>query len=158
MNEAPRATLLERLEACVSGKTYSFVDYIVNASPYIAERFAPLWELLLQLRKEEREHARMLSRLVVKMGGVPNPRIFDESAADLNYLRIEYLAKLLIQAKEKAIGELEKTIELCAGAPEAREVLLELLAAEQQQLVRIRETLASCERNGSLPQPSSNES
>jgi len=136
--------LIEKLQYDLSRKTYSFIEYVTHASPYIAEPYEPLWNLLLELREEERKHARMLSALIVRLGGIPTPTLFDESAADLNYLRIEYLTELIIRHKENSVAEFEQRIEDASGFPEARAVLLEILEAEKRQVARLRDTLNEC--------------
>jgi bacterioferritin (cytochrome b1) len=139
-----KAALIDGLQQDLSRKTYSFVEYITNAAPYITEPYEPLWQLMLDLRKEERQHARVIGQLIVMLGGIPNPMLFDESTADFNYLRIEYLAELLLRHKERCVAEFEKRVEQAAGFPEVRAVLLDLLAAEQQQLSRLRDVLDAC--------------
>jgi hypothetical protein len=86
----------------------------------------------------------MLSALIVRLGGIPTPTLFDESAADLNYLRIEYLTELIIRHKENSVAEFEQRIEDASGFPEARAVLLEILEAEKRQVARLRDTLNEC--------------
>ncbi|MGC8741058.1 MAG: hypothetical protein ACP5UB_06325 [Candidatus Sumerlaeaceae bacterium] len=144
MTKDPKEKLLQGLQSDLSRKTYSFVEYITNASPYIPEHFAPLWSLLIVLRREEREHAKLLSRIIAALGGIPDPMLFDESAADLNYLRLDYLGQLLIKHKERAVTEFEQRVAEANGFPEIRAVLLELLAAEKDQLQRIRNTFEEC--------------
>ncbi len=136
--------LLAGLQSDLSRKTYSFVEYVTHASPYVPESFVPLWKLLLEIRREEKEHARILSRAIVSLGGIPTPMLFDESAADLNYLRIDYLANLLVKDKEKSVAEFETRVAQASGFPEIRLVLLELLEAEKRQLERIRRSLEEC--------------
>ncbi len=134
-----REELIEKLQRDLTRKTYSFVEYVTMASPYVPEGREPMWELLLRLRTEERQHAELLSRLIVALGGIPNPGLFDEGAADTNYLHIDYLYKLLIRHKEQSVKEFEQRVNDSSGFPEARAVLLKILEDEKEQLAVLRE-------------------
>ncbi len=154
-NHSHESALIDGLQRDLSRKTYSFVEYITHASPYIAPAYEPLWKLLLRLRQQEREHANTISRLIVALGGIPNPMIMDESAADLNYLRLEYLGQLLVRHKEQSVREFEVRVEQAAGFPEIRAILLDILSAEESQLRELRETLEQCRAAASLSEQQS---
>ncbi|MCX7625813.1 MAG: hypothetical protein N2Z21_06340 [Candidatus Sumerlaeaceae bacterium] len=148
--------VVEWLQEELSRRSYSFVEYITHASPFISKRFAPLWELLLELRKEERGLAETLSRTIVQLGGIPNPQLLDESIADLNYLRLEYLGKLLILHKEAHVGRLAERIAQLGGYPIARTVLLSVWEADKHHIQRLTSTLAACSEEQSASQQPGN--
>lgn len=132
------------LQEELSRRSYSFVEYITHASPYIPARFAPVWDLLLQLRAEERALAELLSRTIVQLEGIPNPQLLDESVADLNYLRLDYLVKLLIRDKEANVARLEGRIAQLGGYPVARTAMLVVWEKDKQHLERLARTMADC--------------
>lgn len=155
MTSLPQETVLQWLIEELSRKTYSFVEYISHASPYIPQHLAPLWDLLLELRKEERAQADLLSRAIVEAGGIPTPMLLDESMADLNYLRLDYLVKLLIDHKKQAVARLEERVSKLEGYPTLRVVLLEILETEKSHIEKLRATLAECEQRREQSEKSS---
>lgn len=144
MASVSRDEVMAWLQEELSRRSYSFVEYITHASPYIPERFVPVWDLLLQLRTEERTLAEVLSRTIVQLEGLPNPQLLDESVADLNYLRLDYLAKLLVKHKETNVARLSGRIAQLSGYPLARNALLTVWETDKQHLERLSRTMADC--------------
>jgi rubrerythrin len=135
----PAETLVAKLQDDLTRKTYSLIEYVTMASPYVPEGKGEMWDLLLKLRGEERGHSRILSRLIVDLGGIPAPGLFDEGAADTNYLNIVYLYGLLIRHKESSVRELQERVADTAGYPGARTVILQVLADEERNLAELKE-------------------
>jgi bacterioferritin (cytochrome b1) len=146
--------LVARLQEDLTRKANSFAEYVRISSPYIAEGQQPLCDLVARQAMEERAQADSIARLIVALGGVPAPGIFDEGAADLNYLRITHLAEMLLRTREKAVAVAEQRVEDCAGHPEARQVMLAVLECEERHLRELREELA---RHGRPAAPSQND-
>lgn len=134
----PAEVLVERLQDDLTRKTYSFAEYVTMSSPYIPPGKQPMFDLLLRHRDEDHEHARALGRVIVDLGGVPNPGLFNEGVADMNYLDIRHLYKLLIGAKEQSVQAFEERLREAGGYPEAETVLKSVLEAERKQLAELK--------------------
>lgn len=134
--------LIDRLQLDLTRKSYSFTEYITMSSPYVPEGKEPMWRLLLRHRAEERDHARMLGKLIVSLGGIPNPGLFDEGAADTNYLSIFYLYDLLIKSKLDSISAFEERLKETDEFPDARDVVQRILEDERRQLSELNAVLA----------------
>lgn len=144
--------LIEKLQYDLSRKAYSFAEYISHASPYIRAGQEELWQTVLEVRGEERRHARMLEQLIRDLGGVPRPRLFDESATDLNYLRLDHLVERLLKHKEASVAQWEERIQETNHFPWVRAVLLEILRDEKRQVERLRAALTAA-RRAPIPEP-----
>ena len=134
--------LVAKLQEDLTRKAYSFAEHIRVTSPYIAPGQEPLYELIARQAGEERGFADNIARLIVTLGGVPTPGLFDEGGADTNYLKITYLGAELVTKRERAVRTAEERVEDCAGHPAAREVMLAVLDVEQRHLRELREELA----------------
>lgn len=134
--------LISHLQEDLTRKSHSFAEYMAASSPYVAQGKEEMWELLLKVRAEEQEHARRISRLLISLGGVPNPGLFDASAADMNYLSIDYLYGLLIRSKCEYVKTLDRRLEETRGFHEAFLLLGDMLDAEQRHITQLEECLA----------------
>jgi hypothetical protein len=141
--------LVAKLQEDLTRKAYSFAENIRVSSPYVAPGQEPLFDLVARQAREERDIADGISRLIVGLGGVPTPGLFDNEGADNNYLKITYVCAELLRKREQAVKTTERRIEDCAGHPAAREVMLSVLSAEQRHLAELREELA---KHGTKPQ------
>ena len=126
--------LLKGLQEDLTRKTYSFTEYILMCSPYVPAGREPLMELLARLVEEEHRHARAIGGMIVLLEGIPNPGLFDESAADMNYLDIVYLYGLLIRHKEKTIVHFAERLRQAEGFPPVLEGLGRIMEDEKRQL------------------------
>lgn len=140
----PATELIEKLQLDLTRKAYSFTEYITVSSPYIARGKEPLWAALLTQRNQEQKHAEILARLIVSLGGVPNPGLFDESVADMSYLSIVYLYGQLIQSKKRSTSAFEERLGQCKGFPEGEAVINQILDEERQQLEQLEQLLSTC--------------
>ena len=136
--------LIARLQTDLTRKACSFTEYVTNSSPYVAPGQEPMWEALVRQAREDRALALDIGRLIVAMGGVPEPGVFDEIAADTNYLAIGYQYRELIRRKEAELAMTEERVRECDGHPAARDVMLGVLEAEQRQLAELREVRDRC--------------
>lgn len=133
--------LIEKLQLDLTRRTYSFAEYITMSSPYIPAGQEPMWNHVVELAKEEKANARQLGRLIIALGGVPTPGLFDEGAADTNYLSIGYLYGLLVKWKEDSLRQLEARVEESSGYPQVREVLLKIVEQERRQCEDLRDAI-----------------
>ena len=135
--------LIDHLQIILTRKTFSFAHYITISSPYVAPDKASLWDLAVSQAAEDREEALCLGRLIMSLGGVPQPGIFDELAADTNYLSITYLMEELLRRRKDEVAQSEKSLPLCDGYPTARECLLQILETEKAQVEQIKNAIAT---------------
>ena len=135
--------LIDHLQIILTRKTFSFAHYITISSPYVAPDKATLWDLAVSQAGEDHEAALSLGRLIISLGGVPQPGIFDELAADTNYLSIPYMMKELLQRRLDEMVQTEKSLPLCDGYPTARECLLQILETEKAQIEQINKAVAA---------------
>lgn len=138
----PVQELIELLQEDLTRKSYSFTEYITMSSPYVPKGKEAMVRLLERLTLHEHEHAEWIARLIVDLGGIPNPGLFDEGAADTNYLNIFYLYDLLIRSKEKSIHLFEERLQQCAGYREAEQVIAAIVKQERDQLKELQEMAA----------------
>lgn len=138
------ADLIARLQMDLTRKVCSFTEYVTNSSPYIAPGQEPMWEVLVRQAREDRALALDIGRLIVAMGGVPDPGVFDALAADTNYLAIGYQYRELLRRKEAELGMTEERVRNCDGHPAARDLMLRVLEAEQRQMAELREVREHC--------------
>lgn len=138
----PVQELIAHLQEDLTRKSYSFTEYVTMSSPYVPKGKEAMVRLLERQTARQHEHADLIARLIVDLGGIPNPGLFDESAADTNYLNIFYLYGLLIQSKENSIRLFEERVPQCAGYREAEQVIGIILTQERQQLTELKEMLA----------------
>ncbi len=134
--------LIAKLQRDLTRRTCSFSEYVTVSSPYVAPGQEGLWDLISRNAAEERAHADRIARLIVSLGGVPQPGLFNEGVADTNYLKITYLAGLIEKHKEQDIRDAEERIADCSGYPAARELFLEILETDKRQLCELRLNIA----------------
>jgi hypothetical protein len=125
--------LVDRLQFDLTRKTYSFTEYITISSPYIPPGKEEMWDLLLQHRQQNREQARRLSRIIVDLGGIPQPGLYNEGAADTNYLSIIYLYNVLVRTIEGSVRATQERITQAEGYPAVRQLMEAILAEERKQ-------------------------
>ena len=135
--------LIDHLPILLTRTTFSFAHYITISSPYVAPDKASLWDLAVSQAAEDRDQALCLGRLIISLGGVPQPGIFDELAADTNYLSIAYMMEELLRRRLDQVAQTEKSLPLCDGYPTARECLLQILETEKAQIERINKAVAA---------------
>ena len=83
-------------------------------------------------------------QVIIRLGGIPNPGLFDEGSADMNYLSIVFLFERLLRLKAEAIRELEERVGQTNGYPEAREVLLGILNEDRRRHEHLVERFDLC--------------
>jgi hypothetical protein len=135
--------LVKRLQEDLTRKSHSLAEYMAASSPYVAKGREAMWELLLKVRDEDQEHARRLSSLLVSLGGIPHPGLFHASAADMNYLGIEYLYGLLIRSKRESVTLFEQRLHQAKGYHEAFVLIGDILDAEKRHVAELEECLAA---------------
>lgn len=140
--------LLKGLQEDLTRKTYSFTEYILMCSPYVPAGREPLVELLRTLVAEEHRHARLIGEMIVSLEGIPNPGLFDESAADMNYLDIVFLYGLLIGHKERTIGHFAERLQQAEKHPQVRESLGRIMEDEKRQLQDLKAALERTAADG----------
>ncbi|PKO17448.1 hypothetical protein CVU37_08110 [candidate division BRC1 bacterium HGW-BRC1-1] len=135
--------LIDHLQILLTRKTFSFAHYITISSPYVAPDKASLWDLAVSQAAEDHEAALAVGRLIMSLGGVPQPGIFDELVADTNYLSISYMMKELLRRRLNEVAETEKSLPLCDGYPAARECVLKIWEIEKLQIEQIKQAVAA---------------
>jgi bacterioferritin (cytochrome b1) len=141
----PTEALIARLQIDLTRKTNSFSEYITHSSPYVAAGQEGMLEVVARHAKEERECAVEIARLIVALGGVPETGLFDEGAADTNYLSITHLFRMLLVRREKDLRMTEERIRDCDGHPAARELMLRVREMEERQLSELTAVLGKCD-------------
>lgn len=125
--------MIERLQFDLTRKTYSFSEYVTTSSPYVPPGKDEMWDLLLKHRAQNRAQAQLLARAIVDLGGVPQPGLFDDGAADTNYLSIVYLFELLARTLTEAIRITEERLCETKCFPALRPLLEHILHEEKRQ-------------------------
>lgn len=128
-----------KLQFELTRKAFSFAEYIAASSPYIPKGAEHLWKVVQHQARIEQSNAQTIAELIVELGGVPTPGLFDEDHADTNYLSILYLCGLLIKLRKKTVSEMEDLIAEAKGHPHVQGVLQQLLEQEHQMLAELEE-------------------
>ncbi|MCX7718638.1 MAG: hypothetical protein N2111_09610 [Candidatus Sumerlaeaceae bacterium] len=144
----PSETLADLLNAELSRKTCSFAEYITASAPYVPPGADELLTLVERMARSDREQAAALEDMIVDLGGIPQPGVYDEGVADTNYLNIVYLSELLVRSRRSSLEQFRKRLDDCAGYPAARELLLRIIEVDTALL---REMEAALEKHNPKP-------
>jgi rubrerythrin len=160
-----REELVRRLNFLLSREYNSLIHYIHDANPYVPEEKRPAFRLLEEMIADEQRHAEQLGNLIIQLEGIPQPAPYDVSIADINYLSLDYLARMMIKEKEELVAEYEQLIAQLGGAtrgspaigiagvpasfadrfPEVRNALERILIEEKKHLDILKTRFSECE-------------
>ena len=113
----------------------SLLQYVGDAWPWSdasAQRERNELDVLIG---RQREQIVRLTELLEGRGWTIEFGTYPTEYTDLHYVALDYLLSQLVENEEQLISEIERTINDCAGDPQAGAVLIQLLA-EQREIVR----------------------
>jgi hypothetical protein len=112
----------------------SLLQYIGDAWPWVDTTDEAERTKLLSLVEAQRKHNERLIELLIDRGWSLDFGTYPTEYTDLHYVALSYLLKQLIASEQSLIGEIDRTLQGCAGDSEAVR-LLERISAEQRRIV-----------------------
>ncbi len=136
------------LNRIVTRETYSLLQYLSDAWPWIGPRERQTLEQLQKLAEGEKQETRRLAMLLTRRRMVPTGGWFPEEFSETHYLALDHLLPRLASHQRWSITELEKDL---AGTtePDIIEAGQRLLDMKRRHLI-VLERLASEYADGKL--------
>jgi hypothetical protein len=106
-----------------------------ESHPFCSGATAAEAKLLRQIAAEQREHVRMLTAAIVRLGGVPRPPRPDMLTARLHYLNSRYLIGLIADAEQRLVQTYRLAI--ARLAPRREPIVAELLARHERRMEQL---------------------
>jgi len=132
------------LNEAFAHKFHSLAQYIAQARPYVRPGQEAALREIEAIAAEDARQAESLAEAIEALEGIPHAGLHAASVAELNYLSLDYLLRVLIEAREKDLRQYETlaaelAAELAAdGASGALFTALREAAAAQLQRLRAR--------------------
>jgi hypothetical protein len=130
------------LQEIVRRESRSLLSYIGDAFPWTTSAGTPALAVLRQVVDRESAAVNVLGRTLVRQK-VPMPFLGSYPArfTSCNFIALEYLLPLLVQAQKEGIAALAADLHR-VPAPEARAAVEALLAVKRQNLTALEELAA----------------
>jgi hypothetical protein len=121
----------------------SLMQYAVDCWPWTratdtAVPEAPEQKVIEQMTSRQQDFVARLVDLIIERGGVPDFGSFPDNS-ELHYVSLEYLLGKLIADEQDLVVELQAAIPRLQPDAEARGLVAEILAAETENVARLRE-------------------
>jgi hypothetical protein len=138
VSEAERDRAVDLLNRLLSHKADSLFAFVLAASPYVAEGDEERLRRVESIAREHEEQAKAITRAILDLDGVPNPVGHDTGVADLNYLSLRYLVKVLIEYQEHVLAESREDLRALRAFPEAARLMQRIVETDEKQLDILR--------------------
>jgi hypothetical protein len=128
--------LVERMYRCL-------LQYTVECWPWTTssespDGKSPEQKAIEQMAARQQEFVGRLVELVSQRGQVADFGNYPDNS-ELHYVSLDYLVGKLITDEERLVADLESAREAVRNDPPAATLIVELLAAEKQNLAKLRE-------------------
>jgi hypothetical protein len=132
--------LLNRLVARVYR---CLLQYTVECWPWTtssesSDEKSPEQKTIEEMAARQQEFVARLADLLSRRGVVPDFGNYPDNS-ELHYVALDYLIGKLIADEERLVAELESSREAFRNDPPAATLIVELLAAEKENLARLRD-------------------
>jgi hypothetical protein len=144
----PQSPALDILNELLALERTNFGRRLLESTVFVSSLSVDDQLLVERIARAGDENAAKLTELVLRMGGVPGPRVTDPSVADLHYQELAHVLPRLISDREVLVRKCSLAAQKLVGEPTA-------LAAVQRILARHREELAALQRRGGYNVPAS---
>ena len=129
--------LMDALNAAFSRKYNSLARYILDAGPYVPAGMEAARGLIEEIAAADQQFAETLANTIEQAEGVPQVAIYKPEVANLNYLALDYLLKVLLEELRGQLADYERFLPLAEEASPAHELFASLAEATRAQIERI---------------------
>jgi hypothetical protein len=137
-----RVKLIDALNSDLQRKSNELFRYAIESEPYLKrgeEFFLQTYERLIPI---DDDNAESLTAAIEMLDGIPSPGVWDLGLADMNYLNVRHLNRVLVELCRDTAQQLEEHLELAAGFPRIEAILTTVLGdtkAEIEQLEALQD-------------------
>ena len=110
MHATVSSELLSALNVLFTRSYYSAAGYVFESQPFVEADDEEVMNVLLDLRRTERQHARMLGQIIESFDCVPEAGAFPYWYRDLNYLTAPFMAGFVIESLEEDLRLYDDTL------------------------------------------------
>ena len=128
---AAPAAFIDALNELFTRAYYSAAGYVFESQPFGHDEDDDLLRALNEIRRQERQHARMLGQILESIDRVPEPGAFPYWYRDLNYLTVPYMGGFVVESLETDIGLYERALGLTPEAMGLARTMLDAIRAEK---------------------------
>jgi bacterioferritin (cytochrome b1) len=137
LEHANQERILDALNRAFSERHSSLAQYILDAQPYITPNDEGTLECIRAIAEFDRIEADRIADAIDSLGGIPQISTHEAVTAELNYLALGYLRKVLIEELHKQLDAYKTDIPLMQDNPIAREALTNLEQGLRALLVNL---------------------
>ncbi len=130
------ATFVQALNELFTRSYYSAAGYVFESQPFAHEEDDDALRQLREIRKQERQHARMLAQILESLDRVPEPGAFPYWYRDLNYLTVPFLGGFVIEALETDLAMYDAALEMTPEAMGLARTMLDAIRAEKAVMLK----------------------
>ncbi len=120
----------------------SIVSRLVESNVFVARTAVEELFALRRLAQWNREHCQKLSQLILDLGGLPGPRGYESSSADLHYLGLRHVLPRIEADLQQIIRRYQLATMRMSGDTPAFKLIQEILQHHEESL-RIIQGLGS---------------
>ncbi len=122
------------LNELLAGEGRAVAPRILESTVFISQLAATQLPIAQRIARQTQSNCEELSKLILKLGGVPEPPKPDAATAQLHYQDLHYVLPWLIADHEKLIGNYQIGAEHVACEPRAAQLLMRILGDHRQEL------------------------
>jgi bacterioferritin (cytochrome b1) len=100
-----RERLIDALNAAFTHKLHSLAEYIAQARPYVPPGRQKVLVEIQALAAEDARVAGRLAETIERLEGIPQAGSRPAEVAELNYLSLDYLLRVLIETRQKELKQ-----------------------------------------------------
>ena len=130
---------LATLNAAFSERSKSIADYILQSEPCVARNERPLLEQVQRVADFDHSEAERLARVIDELGGIPRNQPVPPEVADMNYMSIAYLHRVLWGKLRQQLKRYERRLPEVEAVPDAGQALFSLCNNLRKQIAELHE-------------------
>jgi uncharacterized protein (DUF305 family) len=139
--DAAKVALIDALNLDLQRKANDLFVYAKESTPYVPrgdEHFLKTFERLVPI---DQDNAESLVAAIRMLEGVPSPGCWDLGIADMNYLNVRFLARMILDQLHATAKQLAAHLELAYDYPKIKAILHSVLDDTRFEIEQLEEAL-----------------